>query len=245
MAVLGIVGTGTIGASIGLRARQGGATVVGYDLDPGAARRAAQLGAIERAVERDELFARAQTIVLAPHLEATLAQIAALAAEPPSRAELILDVASVKEPVARAGERLPNFVATHPMAGSERSGPEAARAELFEGRTWLFVPPADPLLAQRVRAFIAAMGALAHEVGAAEHDRIAALTSHAPQLLAFAFARRVRELGPAVAPFCGPVARELLRLGDSNPAMWEQIAGANRANVERELGALWEALHER
>jgi prephenate dehydrogenase len=236
--VIGVIGTGLIGASIGLRARARGHTVVGYDASEEALAAALNAGAIERAVPRGTLLADADVVVIAVPVDATVGEIAALRESPEIRAGLVLDVASVKEAIVTAAQGLANFVGTHPMAGSERSGATAARAGLFDGKAWLYVPPSNAGLETRAREFIESMGALPGAVDAEEHDRIVALTSHVPQLLAFAFARRVRRLGETAEPMCGPVARELLRIGESNPQMWEPIFEANRANIEEELRVL-------
>jgi prephenate dehydrogenase len=236
--IVGIVGTGLIGASIGLRARASGALVLGCDSSEAALAAAREAGAIDRIAPRGTLLASAGVLVLAVPLDATLGEIGALRESPQIRAALVMDVASVKAPVAAAARGLANFVGTHPMAGSERSGAAAARADLFEGRPWLYVPPGNADLEAQAREFIESMGASPSAVDASEHDRIVALTSHLPQLLAFAFARRVRALGETAGPMCGPVARELLRIGGSNPAMWDPIFAANRANIEEELRVL-------
>ncbi len=241
--VVGIVGTGLIGGSIGMRARREGAVVVGYDEDAGALAQALEVGAIDFAATRDELYARAGTVAIATHLDATLAELGKLRAEGPLRATLIVDVASVKAPVAAAATGVAHFVATHPMAGSERSGVRAAGPELFEGKSWAYVGSGDEPLDARARAFIASLGARPLEVEAAEHDRIVALTSHLPQVVASCFAARANECRDAAFDgLCGPAARELLRLGNSGFQMWAPILAANAANVAGELRTLAEAL---
>ena len=235
---VGIIGTGLIGGSIGIRARRNGLHVVGYDEDDAALDAALAAGAIEEAVSRGGLLASADTVVVAVPVDATVGEIGAMRESPEIRASLVIDVSSAKAPIAAAAHGLANFVGTHPMAGSERSGAAAARADLFDARAWLYVPPGNAALESRARAFIESMGGIASAVDAREHDRIVALTSHLPQLLAFAFARRVRALGETAEPMCGPVARELLRVGDSNPLMWDSIFAANRVNIEEELRAL-------
>jgi prephenate dehydrogenase len=236
--VVGIVGTGLIGGSIGLRARELGFATIGYDPSDAAARAALAAGVIDEYVARGELLARADIVAIAAPVDGTIGEIAALRESPPIRASLVLDVASVKAPIVHAARGLANFVATHPMAGSEASGASAARADLFDGRNWLYVPPGNATVESKAQTFIESMGATPVAVDAQEHDRIVALTSHVPQLIAFAFARRVRDLGPAAEPMYGPVARELLRIGKSNPGVWDSILKANGANVSAELRLL-------
>lgn len=241
-AVIGIVGTGSMGGSIGLRARQNGMRVVGYDLDPCASAEAVERGAIERAVERDELYAIADIVAIAAHLSATIGEIARLRESPP-RAELVVDIASVKSPVVEAARGFRPFVATHPMAGTERSGARHASAALFDRKTWAYVPSGDADLDARARAFIESLGGAPLAIDAVEHDRIVAFTSHLPQLVASVYARQARR-GPSFDALCGSLARELLRVGDSGFAMWREILAANAANVEPELRLLATTLVE-
>ena len=237
---IGVIGTGLIGASIGLRARVQGDRVVGWDADPKQAALALERGALD-AVAPDEAAAlrEAAVIVFAAPLEATVASLKRLAAEPP-KAALIVDVASLKLPVVRAAAKLAAFVATHPIAGSERSGPGAARADLFEGRAWTYDPNASDEALERARTFIARMGARPVPVPSAAHDRLAALTSHLPQVLAVALAGQLAaRLGDeGVLELCGSGMRSMTRLGASSWAMWEGVLSANAPAVAQEVREL-------
>lgn len=235
--VLGILGVGVIGGSIGLRARGNGVHVVGADSDPVALDTARNVGAIDAVVEPEMLSRLADIVVIAAHLEPTLREIARLANEPSGPA-LLLDVASVKVPVAGAAKALSNFVATHPMAGSERSGPSAARPDLFEGCSWAYVPTGDRELDARACRFIESLGGIPVAMTAEEHDRLVALTSHLPQVLALCYARMLRAAGENAEQLCGPVARELLRISGMSAAMWGDILQANAHNIEPELRRL-------
>jgi len=241
--VVGIVGTGLIGGSIGLRARHEGAHTIGYDDDGDALAAALHAGAIGEAVSREEVYARADTVVIAAHLDATVAELKRLRAEAPLAVALLVDVASVKVPVCAAAGRLARFVATHPMAGSERSGAAAARADLFDRRSWAYVPSNDSLLDARARSFISSLGAAPIAVAALEHDRVVALTSHLPQVVAWAYARQARQrAGETFDRLTGATARELLRVGASGVTMWRDVLRANRTNVAPELRTLGLAL---
>lgn len=219
-----IVGRGLIGGSVELRARSIGWKVRWHDPgDP-------------QSRPFDEVVSKAQTIVIAAPLGATLEILKRLEA---SDARLIVDVASVKVPVVAAGKGVRGFVATHPMAGKERGGVENADAALFEGRPWAYVPSGDEALDTRARDFIAAMGAAAFAVDAAAHDRALARTSHLPQLLGFVLADRIAELDDGLRESAsGPVARELLRISKSDRALWDEILAANAGNVAEEARAL-------
>jgi prephenate dehydrogenase len=254
-ATLGIIGTGLIGGSIGMRAREQGWHVIGFDIDTHA-EEAVRCGAVDDVAPLESIHERADTIVVAAHISATLEHIERMRSAPPANARLILDIASVKAPIVRSAHGLRNFVATHPMAGRERSGPSAAVRDLFEGKTWLYVPTGDAELDARAVDFITAFDAMPVAVDAEEHDRIVALTSHLPQIFATLFAQRLslhtrhgepveprvtrhaEPVEPHVEAFMGPTARELMRLSRSSPAMWSGILEANHEYIERELRAL-------
>ncbi len=236
--VLGIFGVGLIGGSIGLRARRNGLEVLGYDSDPAALEEARAAGAIDTIVTRDEVSERAGVLVIAAHLGATLRESERLRERGDAPCALILDVASVKSPVVAAAQGLKNFVATHPMAGGERSGASNARADLFEGHPWAYVPSGDAKLDIRACDFIVSLGGVPLAMSAEEHDRIVAITSHVPQVFAYRYARLLREKEGNAERLCGPVAREMLRIASMNPVMWGEILSANATNVESDLRRL-------
>jgi prephenate dehydrogenase len=233
--VLGVIGTGLIGASIGLRARAAGMYVIGNDLRNDAALQAAACGAVDGAVSWEQLVQESDTIVIAAYLSGTIATLERFTLAPPAKATLILDVASVKAPVVAAAAGLPAFVATHPMAGSERSGAGAARADLFEGATWAYAPSRDDMVDERARGFIETMGAVAYAVDPHEHDRVVAITSHLPQLIAWCYGRLVDRNDPLASALSGPVARELFRLSSMQDGMWNDVLRANAGNIDPAL----------
>jgi prephenate dehydrogenase len=236
---LGILGTGLIGASIGLRSRTRGVHVIGWDTRPDVALRARERDALDEVGEPAEIYS-CDTVVLAMPVKAVIDELRGprIAA---SRATLILDVASVKTAIMAAGANLRQFVGTHPMAGSERSGPDSADAALFEDCNWAYVPTGASEIDARARAFITEMGARAIAIDAAEHDRTVARTSHVLQLLAWLVSAR---LGEGDAQLTGPVARELQRIARSDRALWRDIFEANAVNVAAEARALAVALEE-
>ena len=178
-------------------------------------------------------------LVLAGPVDATLAHIAELTREA-SPVPLILDVGSVKAPIARAARALATFVPTHPIAGSESSGAGAARADLFRDRIWGYDPAALPVARELALGFIAAMGARAFPIGSEAHDRTIALTSHLPQLLSVALGARLglRSLEPATRALCGSGMDSMLRLAGSSFAMWEPVLSANARPLSQEVRAL-------
>jgi prephenate dehydrogenase len=190
-------------------------------------------------VSREAIYDRSTVVIYAAHVNATIEELGCIDRRSPPDAALMLDVSSVKAPIVRAARGLRNFVASHAMAGSERSGAGAASAGLFLGKPWLYVPTRDEELDERAVRFIGALGGIPVEAYPDKHDETVALTSHLPQVLANIFAARLRERGPLaeLEPFCGPTARELLRLSRSSTAMWHDILQTNGKNVAAELHA--------
>lgn len=243
MNLLGILGTGLIGASIGMRARRDGARVLGFDVDPASAQEALKRGAVDELVTREALYERCDTIAIAVPPSATCAELERLDGIRPAW-HLLIDVASVKAPVVKSGAGVRNFVATHPLAGNEGRGPGAARADLFQDRTWAYVPSAEEMLDEAARSFIERMGATPFACDAARHDRVVAITSHVPQLLAFIVAEQMRETGAEYGPLCGSAGREILRLAQSPHELWSDILAANGDAVGRAGRAVARALTE-
>ncbi len=146
---------------------------------------------------------------------------------------VVLDVAGVKRPVSDWSRRLPRgaFVGSHPMAGSERSGIEFARADLYLGATWVFTPlEGDPPWAlARAIALAEALGAHPLICTVEEHDRWAAALSHLPHLLAYALAQVAQDrVPPAGARMAGGSYRHGARVAASSPVAWIEILLANR-----------------
>src|SRR5581483_6519296 len=226
-----------------MRARERGWHVVGHDISSEAATIAKERSALDEIVSQESIY-RCDVAVIALPVEATISELRRLGSELPSLdAGLIIDIASVKLPIVEIAQDIPNFVATHPFAGRERSGAAAADATLFDGKSWVYVSSGDVALDKRAEEFIREMGSAPYAVGAIEHDRIVACTSHLPQLLAWLFAERNQEEEPAmIAALSGPVARELQRIARSERQMWREIFRANSENICREARALAEHL---
>jgi prephenate dehydrogenase len=163
---------------------------------------------------------------------------------------IVTDVGSVKGDVcAELGpifEGRGRFVGSHPMAGSEQTGISAARADLFDGAVTIVTPDAasDADAVARVIAFWAELGSLVREVSPAEHDRIVALVSHLPHVLAAALVNTVASEDAAAFDFCGPGFRDTTRVAGGPPAMWPEILSTNRIAVREAAEALIEKLRE-
>ncbi|HEY3649239.1 MAG TPA: prephenate dehydrogenase [Streptosporangiaceae bacterium] len=237
-----VIGTGLIGTSVALALREHDVSVWLADTDPEAARLAANLGAGEPLPD-DAPQADVAVIAVPPAaVAATLA--AAQARGSKGLAACYTDVASVKQlPVAQAralGCDLTSFVPGHPLAGREKHGPAAARADLFLGRTWALCPA--PETSERAVAAITTLvrtcGAVPVQTDAATHDRWVALVSHAPHLLAAAMAARL-EAAPAEAlDLAGQGLRDVTRIAAGDTGLWTQILAANAGPVAEVLAAV-------
>jgi prephenate dehydrogenase len=234
-----VVGTGLIGTSVALALRERSWQVWLSDADPAAAKLAADLGAGELLPDS---LAGADVAVIAVPPDAVAATLAAAQAR--DLARCYTDVASVKQlPVAQARERgcdLTSYVPGHPLAGREKHGPAAARADLFLGRTWALCPVAETSAeaADMVTSLVRACGAVPVRTDAAAHDRWVALISHAPHLVAAAMAAALADAPPEALDLAGQGLRDVTRIAAGDTGLWTQILSANAAPVAEVLAAV-------
>jgi len=245
-----VVGAGLIGTSIALVCSRLGVEVVLRDTSAKHVRTAHGLGAGRAAVPGD----RPQLVVVAvPPAAVGEAVVDAL-----TRTDAVVtDVGSVKaaplEVVAGrvAPHDLARYVGSHPMAGSERSGPLAASAALFDGRPWAVTPHphARPDAVRLVEALVLECGATPLLMEPAEHDRAVARISHLPHLAAVLVAGRLAAAPAEHLALSGQGVRDVTRVAASDPALWQQILEANSvavldllAEVRADLDALMTAV---
>ena len=272
-----VIGTGLIGTSIALALSEQGVTVWLADHDPAAARLAADLGAGKvlpeplGAAERGQGAPEAAAPPGGPPRaqEGPWADLAVLAVPPAAVAPSLAaaqarrvarwytDVASVKAlPLRQASELgcdLACFVPGHPLSGRERSGPAAARADLFLGRPWVICP--GPLTSPEAVAAVADLvrrcrGELVR-ADADEHDHWVALVSHAPHVVAAAMAAQLTDAPGGALGLAGQGLRDVTRIAGGDSGLWTQILAANAtpvarvlADVAADLAAVAEALAE-
>jgi prephenate dehydrogenase len=237
---IAVIGTGLIGTSIALALREHGSTVWLTDSDPAAARLAADLGAGELLPDATNDPADVAVIAVPP------AAVAATLAEAQTRnlAHSYTDVASVKQlPVAGArnqGCDLARYVPGHPLAGREKHGPAAARADLFLGRTWALcpLPETSEAAIQAVTDLVRTCGAVPLRTDPAAHDRWVALISHAPHLVAAAMAARLEEAPGEALDLAGQGLRDVTRIAAGDTVLWTQILSGNAAPVAEVLAAV-------
>ncbi len=226
-----IVGSGLLGASIGLGLSQHGVDVSLDDVSPSARRLAVDYGAGREAREDD---APALVVVAVPP-DVTAAIVARELERYPDA--LVTDVASVKAaPLAElrsAGADLARYLGSHPMAGRERGGAMLARADLFLGRPWVIASHERTERAQvsLLEDLVLDLGAVPIELGVDEHDRSVALVSHAPQIVSSLMAARLVTGSEAALGLAGGGVRDVTRVAASDPALWVQIVTANAPAV--------------
>lgn len=236
---LAILGVGLIGGSLARALRERGAvqSVVGCGRDRGNLERAVELGVIDSWTHDPlEAVRGADIVVVAVTLGAT-ADILARIAPGLSPQAIITDVGSAKRCVIEAARtQLPahiaRFVAGHPIAGAERSGVEASKADLYVRHRVILTPTADtdPAALARIRALWECVGAEVFDMDADLHDEVLAATSHLPHLLAYALVNCLLDLGKPVNvfDFAAGGFRDFTRIASSNPAMWRDISLENR-----------------
>jgi prephenate dehydrogenase len=226
---LAIVGTGLIGASVGLAAKRAGVgSVVGYDADGDALGVAVERGAVdEPAGSLAEAAAGSELAVVATPV-ATLPSQAAATVGASDEACTVTDVGSTKRAVSAAVAERGRFIGGHPVCGSEARGPRHASADLFEGATWFLTPVAEtePERLRLVHRFVSSLGAVPVAIDAHAHDRLVALTSHLPHALAnvllnHAGSMRVDGHEPLAA--AGGSLRDMTRVAGANPRIWVDI----------------------
>jgi prephenate dehydrogenase len=210
-----ISGLGLIGGSAGMALRRRGWRV--QFLDPHVSLEDAQrTGAAD---ERVEAFGDEELVLLATPVDVAIEQLRAL--ETKAVVTSACSVMRALREIARG-----NFVAGHPLAGSQERGLAAANAELFEGKPW-FLDGDHPLVDELVRD----CGAVRERVTAEEHDAGVALTSHLPQVLSTALAAYLHEQGDDALRFAGGGLRTFLRLAGSDASVWGPVLEANRDNL--------------
>ncbi len=227
-----------MGASVALAARRRGDEVIGWDPDPAALAAAVERGAVSAAGSLEDAVGAAELVVVAaPIAQLATTVAAALAA---SGDATVTDIGSTKASVVRAADGSPRFVGGHPICGSESRGAEHANAGLFEGATWFLTPVAhtDPDRHRLVHGFVSDVGATPVAIDADAHDRLVAMTSHVPHVLANIVANQTgasRVEGHEPLAHAGGSLRDMTRIAGANPRIWVDIYLDNAAAIRDAL----------
>jgi prephenate dehydrogenase len=253
---IAVVGAGLVGGSVAAAARAAGASVALTDRDAAVRARADAAGLADRVADDVPSAVRDADLVVVAVPATVAADVIVEVAGHARPDALLTDVASLKGDLVPTVERRlaaadlgpGRFVGGHPMAGSERSGPEAADAHLFQGATWVLTPTptTEPETLTRVSAVLRDLGARVLALDPDLHDQLVAVTSHLPQVAASAIADVAAEttsrLGEAVLAVAGGGFRDTTRIAASDPGLWVGILGGNRDAVVEALDALRDRL---
>jgi prephenate dehydrogenase len=253
-----IVGTGLIGASVGLALKADGFVghIYGWDASAAELAEALRVGAIDEALPSREavVATEADVYVLATPVLPIMDWMQMLA--PVLRSgQLVTDVGSTKLEISElagklfGGERAA-FLPGHPMAGKESGGAALAEAGLFHGATWLFTPVAEESeLEAEWRKLVAGFGAVIRDLDPKQHDEVCAWVSHLPQMVSTALAALLEDKFShdaagmaAVQAIGGRGLRETTRLGSSPYSMWRDVALTNTDPIAATLLALEQRL---
>jgi prephenate dehydrogenase len=238
---IAVLGVGLIGGSIGLASRTRlDAEVAGFDPDRELLGRAEELGAIDSAHESVAAAMKGAELAFCAAPVMALPGLAAEALGAAGEDCAVTDVGSVKREVIAALGSDSRFIGGHPLAGAETSGVENAHADLFDGARWYLTPTerTGGIVYDRVQRAISEMGARPQAIEAETHDRLMAMVSHLPHVLANVL---VDQAATAVSeeaehlPEVGPSFRDATRVAGANPAIWGDIFAGNREAVAVEI----------
>jgi cyclohexadieny/prephenate dehydrogenase len=247
-----IVGFGLIGSSVARVLRRDGLAgeIVACDASAEARARVLALGIADRALASPAAAVRGADLVMLCTPVRSFGAIGAAMARGLSKGAIVSDVGSVKGAVVEAlAPHIPrgvHLVPGHPIAGTENSGPDAGFAELFHGRWCVLTPPegTSARAVGRVAEFWRRAGMEIATMSPAHHDRVLAITSHVPHLIAYTIVSTVSDLEETmraeVIKFAASGFRDFTRVAGSDPTMWRDIFLSNREAVLEMTGRLYE-----
>jgi prephenate dehydrogenase len=233
-----VVGLGLIGASVALALRDLGWTVSGSDLDESIV----SVALATRVIAHTELTPDIELVVVAVPAGAVVSVATAVLETLASPSLIVTDVAGVKGSIV---DRVldPRFLGGHPMAGSELRGLSGARADLFAGSTWVLTPT-DRTSAEAYSVLLGVLreiGANVVAISADDHDRLVAVASHVPHLLAGSLmneASQVAEQDAVLLQLAAGGFRDMTRVAAGDPSIWPDILFENREAVAQSLASL-------
>ena len=245
MRTVGIIGLGLIGGSmaIDLKRRGFASTVLGVENDPVSAQAARTIGLVDEVVSYEECVEKADIIVVAVPVGTAVKLVPDILDRFQAGAEgkIVIDVCSTKEQICQATHYHPcrkQFVSTHPMAGTEYSGPWAAMPGLFDGRACIFANSEEsaPKAVKTIEELYATLNMRPLYMDAAQHDVHTAYVSHISHVTSFALALTVLDKEKDekhIFDLASGGFSSTVRLAKSNPDMWVPILTQNRDNVLR------------
>lgn len=246
-----IIGLGLIGGSFAKDLRSAGlaSELIGADASEAHARRALELGLVDRVLPLDEALRAGDVILLAVPVDA-IQSLLPRVLDGVRPTQTVVDMGSTKFQIAETVQRHPNrerYVAAHPMAGTENAGPDAALAGLFKGKTVLLcdLDWSAPDACKTALELFHAVGLKFEFMNSDQHDRHAAYVSHLSHVAAYALSLAVQneeKAGYAVPRLAGGGFASTVRLAKSAPEMWVPIFKQNRDHVLEAIDAFSERL---
>lgn len=227
-----IIGTGLIGGSLALALKRKGiaAQVVGVSRKKSTLLSAKKIGAIDAGSQKLRLIKGADLVVFAAPPEA-ISALALQASRFIGRGCIVIDVGSTKEKITAGLDKIfPNYVGTHPLAGSEKRGVLNADAQMFEGSLSVLTPTkkTSPAALKKVALLWKLAGAKTVCLPARLHDKILAFTSHLPHAIAFSL---IASIPAGYLKFSSTGLRDTTRVAASDSEVWEQILLSNRRHI--------------
>jgi len=246
-----IIGVGLIGGSFALALKNKGLVdkIIGYGKNEERLKRAKNLAIINQFTTSLKDAALADLIVLATPL-GVFEKIVSDLAEFLKKGTVVIDVGSVKEWVVERIEKiLPSgvhFVGTHPIAGSDKTGFEYARAELFEGAKVIITltERTDKSALEKISILWKKVGADVEFMSAKEHDRVYALMSHLPHLISFCMVNTVADIDKNLITYAGSGFKSFTRIAKSSPELWGDIFILNSDNILKCLSIFCDQVEE-
>ncbi len=241
-----IFGVGLIGGSLSLALRKSGYTgkIVGIDRSKEVLERAHQLGLIDEiAVSTPEAVSEADLILIAAPVAQT-GTILSLIKPYLQDSVVVTDVGSTKSDVVAVayqvlGEKVGCFIPSHPIAGREKNGPDAAVNDLFDGKKLVITPLPENSKkdVNRIAAMWQQCQAIIHYMSPDDHDNVFALVSHLPHLLSYVLVDQVARHNNAdlMFQYAASGFRDFTRIAGSSPEMWRDISMANKKQLLSEL----------
>lgn len=248
-----IIGLGLIGGSVGLRLKKSGMAdhIIGIDKNEANCAKALELGLVNEVVNLLEGVKKSEVIVIAIPVDQITVLLPQILENIKTDA-VVLDMGSTKGGVCQSIDNHPNrkaFVATHPIAGTENSGPEAAFDSLFQNKTGILcdVEKSSPKAANTARKLYETLGMKIIEMGSQAHDLHIAYVSHLSHISSFVLGQTVLEIEKdekSIFNMAGSGFASTVRLAKSSPNMWAPIFAQNKEHISKSLGTYIQNLQE-
>lgn len=241
-----VIGTGLLGASVGLGLTRAGLDVRLQDPSPSAQQIAQDVGAGKILKSGEHL--EPELVVCAAPPDVTAAVVSQALKDYPHA--VVVDIASVKSSILHtlhgddtlSTEQMSRYVGTHPMSGREKSGPAAARGELFVANPWVITAHegASERAIRTARSLVADLGGVPTYMDPLSHDQAVALVSHMPQITASLLASRLLNAESTQLALAGNGLRDTTRIAASDPRLWIQILAHNAPQIVGHLEGMRE-----